>query len=123
MEGIVTNVANVGEKKRGSDIKVFQVLIKLDGSNANIRPGMTTSNKILTFERKDVLSIPLEAVFSKDSITYVYKKSGFSVIKKEILIGDSNNDSVIITEGLAENDVVYLNKPEGYDKEQIAKLN
>ena len=123
MEGIVTNVANVGEKKRGSDIKVFQVLIKLDGSNASIRPGMTTSNKILTFERKDVLSIPLEAVFSKDSITYVYKKSGFSVIKKEILIGDSNNDSVIITKGLAENDVVYLNKPEGYDKEQIAKLN
>ena len=123
MEGIVTSVANVGEKKRGSDIKVFQVLIKLNGSNDNIRPGMTTSNKILTFERKDVLSIPLEAIFSKDSITYVYKKSGFSVIKKEIKIGDSNNDSAIITEGLLENDVVYLNKPDGYDKDQIAKLN
>ena len=123
MEGIVTEVANVGEKKRGSDIKVFQVMIKLKGSNSNIRPGMTTSNKILTFERKNVLSIPLEAIFSKDSTTYVYKKSGFSVIKKEIKIGDSNNDSVIITEGLAENDVVYLNKPEGYDKDQITKLN
>ncbi|AUC86762.1 RND transporter [Polaribacter sp. ALD11] len=123
MEGIVTSVANVGEKKRGSDIKVFQVLIKLNGTNDNIRPGMTTSNKILTFERKDVLSIPLEAIFSKDSITYVYKKTGFSIIKKEIKIGDSNNDSVIITDGLAENDVIYLNKPEGYDKEQIAKLN
>lgn len=123
MDGIVTAVANVGEKKRGSDIKVFQVLIKLNGSNDNIRPGMTTSNKILTFEKKDVLSIPLEALFSKDSITYVYKKSGFSVTKKQVKIGDSNNDSVIITEGLSENDVVYLNKPEGYDKEQIAKLN
>ena len=123
MEGTVTSVANVGEKKRGSDIKVFQVLIKLKGSNTNIRPGMTTSNKILTFERKDVLSIPLEAIFSKDSITYVYKKSGFSVVKKEIQIGDSNNDSVIITDGLDENDVVYLNKPEGYDKDKIAKLN
>tara|TARA_R110002126_G_scaffold291579_2_gene453904 strand:+ start:15488 stop:16735 length:1248 start_codon:yes stop_codon:yes gene_type:complete len=123
MEGVVTSVANVGEKKRGSDIKVFQVLIKLKGSNNNIRPGMTTSNKILTFERKDVLSIPLEAIFSKDSITYVYAKSGFSVAKKQVKIGDSNNDAVIITEGLTEEDVVYLNKPEGYDKEQIAKLN
>lgn len=123
MEGVVTSVANVGEKKRGSDIKVFLVLIKLKGSNTNIRPGMTTSNKILTFERKDVLSIPIEAIFSKDSITYVYKKSGFSIEKKEVKISDSNNDSVIITNGLKENDVVYLNKPAGYEKSQIAKLN
>lgn len=123
MEGIVTSVANVGEKKRGSDIKVFQVLIELKGSNNNIRPGMTTSNKILTFERKDVLSVPLESIFSKDSITYVYKKSGFSISKKQVTIGDSNNDSVIVTKGLSEGDVVYLNKPDGYDKEQIAKLN
>ena len=123
IDGIVTDVANVGENKRGSDIKVFQVMIKLNGTNENIRPGMTTSNKILTFERKDVLSVPLEAVFSKDSITYVYKKSGFSITKKQVKIGDSNNDAVIIEEGLAEGDVVYLNKPKGYEATQIAKLN
>lgn len=123
IDGVVTSVANVGEKKRGSDIKVFQVLIKLNGSDENIRPGMTTSNKILTFERKDVLSVPLESIFSKDSITYVYKKSGFSIAKKQVKLGDSNNDSVIITEGLNEGDIIYLNKPEGYEKEQIAKLN
>lgn len=123
MEGIVTDVANVGENKRGSDIKVFLVMIKLKGSNKNIRPGMTTSNKILTFEKKDVLSIPLEAIFSKDSISYVYKKAGFSVEKKQVKLGDSNNDSVIITEGLEESDVVYLNKPEGYETAKIAQLN
>ena len=123
MEGIVTSVANVGEKKRGSDIKVFQVMIKLNGTNENIKPGMTTSNKILTFEKKDVLSIPLEAIFSKESITYVYKKSGFSITKNEIEIGDSNNDSVIITKGLSEGDIVYLNKPEGYEASKIAMLN
>ncbi|WP_026777349.1 efflux RND transporter periplasmic adaptor subunit [Polaribacter sp. Hel_I_88] len=123
IDGIVTDVANVGENKRGSDIKVFQVLIKLNGSNTNIRPGMTTSNKILTFEQEDVLSVPLEAVFSKDSITYVYKKTGFSVAKKQVKIGDANNDSVIILDGLNAEDVVYLNKPEGLDDDQIAKLN
>ena len=123
INGIVTDVANVGEKKRGSDIKVFQVLIKLNGSNDNIRPGMTTSNNILTFEKKDVLSIPLEAIFSKDSIVYVYKKSGYSITKKEVKIGDSNNDAAIITAGLVENEIIYLNKPKGYNKEQITKIN
>lgn len=123
LDGVVTDVANVGEKKRGSDIKVFQVMIKLKGSDKNIRPGMTTSNRILTFERKDVLSVPLEAIFTNNSITYVYKKSGFSITKKEVKIGESNNDAVIVTEGLTASDIVYLNKPKGYETTQIATLN
>ena len=123
IDGIVTDVANVGENKRGSDIKVFQVMIKLNGYDENIRPGMTTSNRIITFEKSDVLSVPLEAIFSKDSITYVYKKSGFSITKNQVKIGDANNDRVIIEDGLSAGDVVYLNKPKGYDDAQIATLN
>ncbi len=122
LDGKVTDVANVGEKKRGSDIKVFQVLIKLNETNDNVRPGMTTSNRILTFEKKDVLSVPLEAIFSKDSISYVYAKTGFSITKKQVLLGDSNNDKIIITKGLKENEVIYLNKPEGYDNKEIKKI-
>ncbi len=121
--GIVTDVANVGENKRGSDIKVFQVMIKLNETNENIRPGMTTSNKIETFQKKNVLSIPLECIFSSDTITYVFQKKGFSIIKKEVKIGDSNNDAIIIQEGLSENDIVYLNKPEGVDNDKIVRLN
>ncbi|WP_299012333.1 HlyD family secretion protein [uncultured Polaribacter sp.] len=123
LDGIVTDVANVGENKRGSDIKVFQVLIKLNETNENIRPGMTTSNRILTFERKDVLHVPLEAIFTENETTYVYKKSGFSIDKKEVKLGDANNDAVIIEAGLSEEDEVYLNKPEGLEKTEIAKLN
>ena len=123
IEGIVTEVANVGEKKRGSDIKVFQVLIELKETNDNVRPGMTTSNIIITNEKKNVLSIPIEAIFSKDSISYVYAKSGFSVIKKQVELGDNNNDEVIIVNGLTEKDIVYLNKPDGYKDVTITTLN
>ncbi|NVJ88952.1 MAG: HlyD family secretion protein [Flavobacteriaceae bacterium] len=123
IQGTVTDVANVGEKKKGSDINVFQVMISLNGANDNIRPGMTTSNRILTFKKEDVLSIPLEGLFSSDSISYVYKKSGFSVKKVQVEIGESNNNEVIITRGLKDGDVIYLNKPEGYDDVQIAILN
>ncbi len=122
LEGIVTEVANVGEKKQGSDIKIFQIKISIAKTNDNIRPGMTTSNQILTFSKKNVLTIPLEAVFSKDSITYAYVKSGFSVDKKEIVLGESNNDIIIVTEGLEEKEVVYLNKPEGYEDKSIKLL-
>ncbi len=123
LKGEVMDVANVGENKRGSDIKIFQVLIKILETNENIRPGMTTSNNILTYEEKDVLTIPLEGIFVEDSISYVYKKSGFDISKKEIKLGESNNTSIIVKEGLSENDVIYLNKPEGYDNESIIRLN
>lgn len=123
LDGVVTDVANVGENKRGSDIKVFQVLIKLNEFNENVRPGMTTSNRILTFVKKNALSIPLEAVFSKDSISFVYLKNGFSVIKQAVKLGDANNDAVIIENGLNENDIVYLNKPEGYKDSKIKEIN
>jgi hypothetical protein len=122
LEGEVTDVANIGESKSGSDIKVFQILIKLNETNKNIRPGMTTSNKILINEKEDVLIAPLEAIFSQDSISYAYVKSGYSIEKKQVELGLTNNDQVIVNNGLEENDIVYLNKPEDMDDKSITPL-
>ncbi|MBU2906312.1 RND transporter [Arenibacter algicola] len=123
VKGTITNVANVGEEKRGSDIKLFQVLVNFDENNENVRPGMTTSNRILIHKEEEVLMIPLEAVFSQDSISFVYAKSGLSIDKKEIEMGESNLDVVIIKNGLNENEVVYLSKPEGLEEKGILSLN
>lgn len=123
LDGVVTNVANVGETKAGSDIKLFQVLIKLNETNINIRPGMTTSNKILIDRLDNVLTIPLEAVFANDSISYVYVKSGLSISKQQIELGQSNNEVAIVLKGLNENDVVYLNEPENVEDKKIILLD
>ncbi|SIQ08321.1 efflux RND transporter periplasmic adaptor subunit [Maribacter ulvicola] len=122
IEGVVTSVANVGENKKGSDINLFQVLIKLNETNPNIRPGMTTSNRILIQKEENVLMIPLEAVFTKDSINYVYSASGFSIDKKQVELGESNDDVIIVKRGLSEKDVVYLSKPEGLEDKNIAQI-
>ncbi|MFV0566009.1 MAG: efflux RND transporter periplasmic adaptor subunit [Flavobacteriaceae bacterium] len=122
LEGTVTEVANVGESKAGSDIKLFQVLIKLNGSNKNIRPGMTTSNRILTNQEDDVLMIPLESIFSQDSLSYTYVKSGLSINKQQVELGDSNNEVIIVKKGLREGDVVYLNKPADLESKSITLL-
>ncbi|WP_290698229.1 efflux RND transporter periplasmic adaptor subunit [Lacinutrix sp.] len=122
LDGVITDVANVGETKAGSDIKLFQVLIELNETHENIRPGMTTSNKILIDKQEDVLMIPLEAIFSKDSISYTYVKSGLSIEKKQVELGQSNNEVVIIKKGLKKDDTVYLNKPEDLNKKSITLL-
>lgn len=122
LDGTVTSVANIGESKKGSDIRVFQVLIKLNQTNNSIRPGMTTSNKILTHSESNVLMIPLEAVFIQDDIKYAFIKKGYSIKKKQIELGLANNDVVIVNKGLEEGDEVYLSKPEDQEEKQIILL-
>ncbi len=109
--GLVIDVANVGEQLPNSDAKVFEVVIQLNETDTTLRPAMTTVNQVLTNSYEDVLFIPLEAVHSTDSMSYVYT---VKQKRKQIIdLGEANSNSIIVTEGLAENDEIYLTIPEG----------
>jgi multidrug efflux pump subunit AcrA (membrane-fusion protein) len=123
LTGTVIEVANVGEQKPNSDAKVFQLLIEIHESDTTLRPGMTTSNTIISGEIEDVLYVPVEALHSQgDSISYVYKKEGLGTVKQEVFLGESNSDEVIVLQGLEEHDQVYLSDPEGYADKEINRL-
>ena len=78
--------------------KVFEVQIKIDGSDPVLRPSMTTGNKIMIKTMKDAVYIPIECVQAGiDSIPFVYKKNG---TKQIVLLGESNEKNVIIEKGL-----------------------
>jgi HlyD family secretion protein len=121
--GNVIEVANVGEQKPNTDAKVFQLLIEVNETDTTLRPGMTTSNTIISGELEDVLFIPVETLHSQgDSLSYVYKKEGLGIVKQEVFLGKSNSDEVVILDGLAENDVIYLSDPEGMSDKKIERL-
>lgn len=113
-EGKVTEVANIGEQLRNSNAKVFEVKILLLASDSVLRPAMTTQNIILTGAVPDVISIPVEAVHTQDSLTFVYMASGRQM-KREVTTGISNETSIIIPRGLEEGEEVFLNIPENAD--------
>ena len=107
--GVVTSVANIGEQLPNADAKVFEVLIKVDISDPILRPSMTTGNKIITKTISDVTYIPLESVQAgTDSIPYVYLKNGD---KQVVVLGESNENNVIIDQGLESGTQVYLSTP------------
>jgi hypothetical protein len=112
--GSVISVANIGEQLPNADAKVFEVLIKVDGSDLILRPSMTTGNKIITKTIENVLFIPLECVQAgADSIPFVYTKSGH---KQIVLLGESNENSVIIEQGIEPGQEIYLSTPENPEK-------
>ncbi|HDZ40936.1 MAG TPA: HlyD family efflux transporter periplasmic adaptor subunit [Bacteroidetes bacterium] len=108
--GKVISVANIGEQLPNTDAKVFEVIIKLDAVESILRPSMTTGNQIVTKTFEDVISIPLECVHATgDSIPYVYRRNGTRQI---VVLGESNENRVIVEEGVGEGDQLYLSLPE-----------
>ncbi len=107
--GEVVSVANIGEQLPNADAKVFEVQIQVDGSDPILRPSMTTGNKIITKTIKDVTYIPLECVQTgTDSIPFVYTRNGN---KQIVLLGESNENNVIVEQGVKPGESLYLSTP------------
>ena len=111
--GEVLTVGNIGQQLPNADAKVFEVLIKLFERDTILRPSMTTSNKIITKEFDDVVYIPLECVHSNDSIPFVYTKKGH---RQVIVLGEPNENFVIVENGIKGGDEIFLSVPEEPEK-------
>ena len=108
--GVVTSVANIGEQLPNADAKVFEVQVKVNGSDPILRPSMTTGNKIITKTIENVTYIPLESVQTGvDSIPFVYTKKGD---KQIVVLGEANENNVVVEQGLKEGTMIYLSTPE-----------
>jgi len=108
--GSVISVANIGEVLPNSDAKMFEVQIRVDGSDPALRPSMTTSNKIIIKTFDNVAFIPTECVQAgPDSIPFVYGKNR---TKEVVVLGESNDKNVIVEQGLKPGSTIYVVSPE-----------
>ena len=112
LTGEVVAVANMGQLMPNSDAKVFEVRIKINGTDPNLKPAMTTSNTIQTNAVEEILYLPIESVFSNDSLSYVYLAGG-KKIRQIVEPGDKNENYVVVKQGLTEGQEVLLNEPAG----------
>jgi multidrug efflux pump subunit AcrA (membrane-fusion protein) len=108
--GTVTSVANIGEVLPNSDAKMFEVMIRIDGTDMNLRPAMTTWNKIIINTIADAIFIPTECINAgTDSVTFVYTKRGN---KQVVVVGEMNDKNIVVRDGLKPGDMVYTAQPE-----------
>ena len=107
--GKVMFIANIGEQLPNSDSKMFEVQIKVDGSDTDLRPSMTTGNKIIIKTYNDAIFIPTECIQTgTDSISFVYEKSK---TKQIVVLGDANEKFSIVQQGLLPGTTIYMIQP------------
>jgi len=118
LKGEVLTVANIGEQLKNSSAHVFEVLLKVEGSDKDLRPSMTTKNIIITQVIDSVLYVPLECIHSNDSLVFVYANG-----KKQIVeTGESNEDNIIILSGIDKEDQIYLSTPISADEWSFSEI-
>ncbi len=123
LKGVVETVANIGQEEEGGDAKVFEVKVKLTTMDSVLKPAMTTSNEIIIETLEDVVYIPIEAVFSNDSLQFVYKKDGNKVVKQQVITGKANSTSIVVVDGIKVNESVFLVSPSNAEQQDIVLIS
>ncbi len=110
--GVISSVASLGkDKDRNSKIKVFEIDVDIKSQSSILKPGMTTSNKIIVNKIPNVMFVPQESVFEKGNEKIVYVKNGSGFDEKDVSVGEKSENYIVITKGINPGDEVALRDP------------
>jgi HlyD family secretion protein len=106
---LVGTLAQEEKERRGT--KFFGVTVAIQQTSDKLRPGMSARVEIQAEERKSALYVPLEAVFERDGrhVCYVLQRGG--PVPREVVLGPSNQDFVVVEKGLRKGERVCLRDP------------
>jgi RND family efflux transporter MFP subunit len=112
LHGTVTTVATLAESNpwRDGGVKQYDVQVSIDDlpADAGLKPGMTAEVKVLVGKTADGVMVPIQAVAEYDGEPVVYVVSGRSIRRRAVTPGDSNDQLMQVTDGLAEGERVAL---------------
>ncbi|HSD27735.1 MAG TPA: efflux RND transporter periplasmic adaptor subunit [Vicinamibacteria bacterium] len=112
LTGAVTLVGTLAqEEKERRGAKYFSVTVQVNESEPRLRPGMTARVEIEVEARPKALFVPIEAVFERDGRSVVYLAAR-KPRPREVVLGPSNADFVVVEKGLSRGDRVLLRDPE-----------
>jgi multidrug efflux pump subunit AcrA (membrane-fusion protein) len=121
--GKVVKIATIGEDHRDFDMKAFKIVIRLDKTDPDMKPGMSCNNDIIVDSYRDKILIPLKAIYSKNGKKIVYLKQGGDISEHEIETEAENEEFAVVENSVKEGDVVLLYQPEEFkaEKEKVAE--
>lgn len=112
LHGSVTLIGTLAQEERERrGVKFFGVTLELKESEPRLRPGMTARVEIQVEQRPRALYVPLEAVFEREGRTLVYLPGLRGATEREVALGPSNQDFVVIEKGLRRGERVLLRDP------------
>lgn len=110
-----------------TDLKEYEAIVEIRDDPARIRklkPGMTAQIRVVVEDRKEpVLQIPVQSVvsFSGHYYAYVSAPNAKQAERRELKVGDANDEYMEILDGVAEGDMVIMS-PRTHFSQELAEL-
>lgn len=110
MHGTVKKVATLAQSEWRSSVKEYETEVSIDDlpEAGGLKPGMTGEVRILIETLPDVLIVPVQAVTEREGKHYAYVVGSIGTTRREVKIGESNEQFVEILAGLNEGESVVL---------------
>lgn len=112
--GRVTSIAPLPDARSmfmNPDRKVYPTKVNLDGSNPELRTGMSCQAEIMIETLAKATYVPIQAVVRTGGQPTAYVRSGGDFEARAIELGLDNNSMVHVTSGLEAGEVVSLAPP------------
>jgi len=115
IRGTVSRVAVLPDPQHpmfSPDLKVYDSTVLIDNPPSEITPGMSAQVEIIIDRLEDVISVPIQAVTTRqgERVCYVVEKG--EPQPRVVEIGQFNNTFIHIKEGLNEGEIVLLRAPD-----------
>lgn len=124
--GVLATVASVPTPGSwpNTDLKEYITAIEIKDAAERVRklkPGMTAECRIIVEDRKEpVLQIPIQSVISTSGHYFTFVVVGNEPERRELKIGDANDEYMEILDGVAEGESVIMNPRTHFSKELSA---
>ena len=103
LRGRVKKISAVPDSQNwfSTGVKTYTILVEVDeGTNEQLKPGMSATVEIVTDQLRDILYVPIQAVVSQDDKHFVYVVRRNRKELREVEIGKYNTQSIEIIDGV-----------------------
>lgn len=107
--GTVKSVAVLPERSYYSDTQKYKTIISIDEDVYQLKPGMTAVTEVKVDYLDDVNAVPIQAIVQRGGQNWLYVKNNDRVDRREVSLGLSNDQYVVVTDGIDVGDLVVLN--------------
>ncbi len=121
LTGEVSKVAVLPDSQNrwmNPDLKVYLTTIAIDGTQDWVKPGMSAKVEILVSRIENCVYVPVQAVAFDGDKQVCFLGRGFKSDRREVEIGECNDEFIEIKNGLKEGERVLLRLPDGIETEK-----
>ena len=95
------------------DLKVYLTTVTIEGTNTWLKPGMSAKVEIFVDHLDDVVYVPVQSVEPANGKQYCFVAGAFGKPeRREVKVGEFNDEFIEVKKGLSENERVLLNPPD-----------